>query len=236
MTIPSDIARGFTLRLQAVFGGDLAAVILYGSAVRGAYRKNVSDINILVILEKSSPAKIFELGQKTGALMRRRRIVPLIMTRKEFASSADVFPMEYGDILEARSVLFGDERILDISLSRANLRLQLEEKLRGAVQDIRSMLGCAAGRRRLLGKFFVGWSGIGGSLPRALLRLKGIERTPPDAEALLARVEAEYGVSTRGFADLNRFRQGEKLPPLDLAESLLESLKALTEIVDGETA
>ncbi|MDR1909939.1 MAG: nucleotidyltransferase domain-containing protein, partial [Spirochaetaceae bacterium] len=76
----NDIARKFTSEIEAVFGGDLGAVILYGSAVRGGYRRGFSDINILIILERNDTRKIFEAGKRTAALGRKHGITPLIMT------------------------------------------------------------------------------------------------------------------------------------------------------------
>jgi predicted nucleotidyltransferase len=232
-TISSDNLSGFTARLKDVFGPDLVSVIVYGSSVRGTYQKGVSDINLLVILEKASPRKVFAAGQKTRALLRKYRITPFIMTREEFASSADVFPLEYADIQEAHQVIYGDGGILTHNPVRANLRYQLEEKLRGAVGDIRDMLLAAAGSEKILGTLLLQWSGVGAALFRGLLRLKGAAGIPEDAGGLLEAVSAQYGVPVEGFSALLRFRGGEKTAPLPLAEALLEALKALARAVDA---
>jgi hypothetical protein len=223
----------FSSRLQALFGEDLLAVILYGSAARNTYRKGVSDINILVILEKSSPRKIFEAGRAAKSCLRKYRIAPLIMTKTEFTSAADVFPLEYYDMQDAHTVVYGDAEILSLPLSRANLRYQLEEKLRGAVGDIRCMLITSGGNQKLLWKLLVQWSGVGGALFRGLLRLKGIADIPRDTEKLLECVSKEYEITLEGFSALHRFRQGEKADSLTLAESLLEPLKTLVQAVDA---
>ncbi|MDR1929720.1 MAG: nucleotidyltransferase domain-containing protein [Treponema sp.] len=238
-TIQDEITVIFLGRLREVFGEDLWAVLIYGSAARGDYRKDLSDINLLILLEKAQARRIAEAGQKTGAFMRKRRISPLIMTREEFYSAADVFPLEYQDIAEAHRVIFGQLGPEDLFPKTVHLRHQMEEKLRGAVGDLRRMLLAAGGNRRLLGKLLLNWSGAGNTLFRGLLRLKGAESA--GAGGLLDGVSREYGVSVKGFSDLNRLRAGEVggkstgqgETALELADSLLDSLVKLAAAVDA---
>jgi len=230
----------FTDRLKEVFAGDLLAIVLYGSAAAGSYFEGVSDINVLVILEKSSAAKLSLLGKTAKTLLRKYRISPFIMTREEFTTAADVFPLEYYDILEANEVVYGNKEIIRISVNKENLRLQLEEKLRGAVGDIRGILIQAGGNEKPLEKFILGWSSFGGVLFRGLLRLKGKGVTGLDAEATIALVAKEYGVSLEAFSALNRLRQSKKISqlkptvtPTAFTETLLETLGVLVQKVDA---
>jgi len=217
--------------MKDVFAGDLASVILYGSAARGAYRRGVSDLNILILLEKSYPRRIFLFGKKAGRLIRRFRITPLIMSVPEFQGSADVFPMEYADMAEARRVLHGPDPAFP-ALTRTNLRHQLEERLRGAVNDLRQMLIAAEGRERALGRFLRNWSGVPNAIFRGLAGLRGAAAARDPGETLVF-VAREYGIPTDAFTDLGRLRGGESIPPGDLAGRLLEALKALAAAVDA---
>jgi len=226
----------FTVKLKEVFTGDLLAIVLYGSAAAGSYSDGVSDINVLVILQKGSAAQLSLLGKTSKTLLRKYRISPFVMTREEFTTAADVFPLEYCDILEANEVIYGIKEIIKITVSKENLRLQLEEKLRGAVGDIRGMLIHSGGNERPLEKFILGWSSFGGVLFRGLLRLKGKSVTGLDAEAAIALVEKEYGVSLEAFSALNRLRQSKRIgsqKPTAFAETLLEALGVLVQKVDA---
>lgn len=231
--IKSDIEEKFVSLVKEVFGNDLLSVMLYGSAARGAYRKNVSDINILIILETSIPRKIFRLGKTAARLFSRLRITPLIMTRKEFVSAADIFPMEYHDIRDSHRVLYGNGETGELLLTMTNLRHQLEERLRGAVNDLRHMLIAASGKEKILGHYLKSWSGAQNALFRGLLRLKKAESLPTDPEALLEQTSREYGIPTAAFTDLNILQRGGKISALKAAEGLLESLKALAAAVDS---
>jgi len=226
----------FTARLKEVFAGDLLAIVLYGSAAAGSYFDGVSDINVLVILGKCSAAQLSLLGKTAGTLLRKYRISPFIMTHEEFNTASDVFPLEYCDILEANEIVYGNEEITKITVGKENLRLQLEEKLRGAVSDIRGMLIKTGGNERPLEKFIFGLSSFGALIFRGLMRLREKSVTGLDAEATIALVEKEYGVSLEAFSVLNRLRQDKKIHPLKptaFAETLLEALCVLVRKVDA---
>ena len=61
----------------------------------------------------------------------------MMFTATEWKSSADVFPMEYADILERHKVLFGDDPTTGISVDRSDLRLQVEQQALGKLLHLR---------------------------------------------------------------------------------------------------
>ena len=230
------IMTEFTASLKEVFAGDLLAVVLYGSAAGSTYNADISDINVLVLLEKSGAEGIFKFGRKVKTLMRKNVISPVIMTLEEFTTAADAFPLEYSDITEEHAFIFGNKDILNIKTDKRNLRLQLEEKLRGAAAEIRGMLITAGGNEKLFRRLILRWSSLGAVLFRGLLRLKEKNVAGMDAQSIFAQVEAEYKVSLEGFSVLNRMRQKKKLPSLaasSLADMLLEPIMSLIHTVDA---
>ena len=232
----NNVITEFTAQLKEVYSDDLLAVILYGSAAGTNYQSGVSDINVLVILENSNAAKMFSLGKALKSILQKNRISPFIMTREEFTTSADVFPLEYCDILENNSVVYGNSDILKIKVNMANLRFELEEKLRGAVGDLRSMLIASSGSEKTLKDLILSWSGIGNIIFRGLLRLKNINCSGMDSKAILAEVEKTYDVKLEAFLLLNDLRQSKKnltVEALAFVDTLLEPLKALVRTVDA---
>jgi hypothetical protein len=61
----------------------------------------------------------------------------MMFTSAEWKSSADVFPMEYADILERHNVLFGDDPTTGISVASSDLRLQVEQQALGKLLHLR---------------------------------------------------------------------------------------------------
>ena len=75
----------------------------------------------------------------------------MTMTLEEWRRSADIFPMEYADILERNRVLHGAPPFEGIAVDRADLRLQLEQQVMGKLLQLRqgpcSPAPTASGRR-----------------------------------------------------------------------------------------
>ena len=229
------VVEEFSTWLKDIFSDDYTALVLYGSAVGNNYCENRSDINLLIILENNNTDKLLKLGSSVKNLIRNHRISTVTMTRNEFVSSADVFPLEYSDILENHTLIYGNSEILDITVSMENLRLQLEEKLRGAVSDIRNMLIAAEGNEKNLGKLILNWSSLGGVLLRGLLRLKGINVTNLDSKTISSEVEKIYKVSLEVFSVLSRLRLDNVAnthAAATLVDALLDTLSSLVNEVD----
>ena len=62
---------------------------------------------------------------------------PMTLTLEEWRRSADIFPMEYADILERNRVLHGAPPFEGITVDRSDLRLQLEQQVMGKLLQLR---------------------------------------------------------------------------------------------------
>jgi predicted nucleotidyltransferase len=138
--IKEAVEQSFIQLLKDNFGENLLSVILYGSYVSGDFVHGVSDVNVLVIIDRANSDQFRDLGKRAHKLMRKYKITPLILTRTDFNSSADVFPMEYADIRDRNRVLFGEDETKSLALEKKNLRHQLEERLRGSVASLRQLI------------------------------------------------------------------------------------------------
>ena len=196
---------------EEAFGEDLRGVILYGSGAGGNFVRGISDVNILVILERLDSQTLERFGRRAARLLHRHRIAPLVMTRDEFVSSADVFPMEYLDIRQRHVVLLGRDDTADLELTTRNLRHQIEDGLRGSLSVLRQVLLGARGRPRALRRFLKRWLGAQTAVLRGLLRLKTEEAVPLDMRELLASIGREYGVDTSAFLGLLTLRERGKV-------------------------
>ena len=94
-------------RLKRAHGDRLLSVILYGSAASGEHNQHFSDINVLCVLTRVTPAElaasapIFEWWRSLG------NPPPLLLSEEEVRTSTDCFPIEFHDMQERRRVLFG---------------------------------------------------------------------------------------------------------------------------------
>jgi hypothetical protein len=200
-------------QLRAAYKERLASVVLYGSAARGDHIPKRSDYNVLVLLESLESARLDSASFVAASAVARAwreagNPPPMTMTMEEWRSSADIFPMEYADILERNRVLHGEPPFAGLTVSPADLRLQLERELMGKLLQLRqgALLAGTDGKRQA--------ELVGASLStmmtlfRAILRLHG-ERPPGENVATATRVGALVGFDPAPFLRAVRHARGE---------------------------
>ncbi len=234
--ILEKVEKAFVPLVRDVFSNKLVSVILYGSAVKGRFSDGISDVNVLILIAEESPDEVISLGKKSSRLIWKNRITPLILTISEFINSADVFPMEYLDIRNSRKVIYGSDVTEKLQITKANLRHQVEEQLRGSITSLRGTLLRGRGKAAVSKRFLKEWFGAQNALFRGLLRLKGEDEIPSDPEEIAGRLSEVFGVSTDALRDISRFRNGEKLDPNTVVKKLLSLLSQVAASVDSMDA
>jgi len=218
--------------LGEAFGENLVSVMLYGSYVSGNFVKGVSDINVLILLKEVKFEQLKTLGIKSRKLFRKYNITPLFLTEKGFFNSCDVFPMEYFDIKDRHRVIYGEDKTTSITLTRKNLRHQIEDRLRGNIVSLRQLIVQSGGNKRIISRELKVWAGPLNALFRGILRLSGDTTVPIDSEEILKKLSKVTSVDTTAFIDLFRFKKGQKFDLVALTERVVLSLENLIEHVD----
>jgi predicted nucleotidyltransferase len=126
-------------RLKEASSANLQSVILYGSAARGGYHPDYSDLNVLCVL---SSLAIEELGRVAPVVRwwvaEQKEPAPLFFTTEELRQSADVFSIELRDMQDSRRVLFGSDPIATMKLPSNLHRIQVEHELRTVLLKLRN--------------------------------------------------------------------------------------------------
>ena len=203
MTLDDLVAR-----LREALGDALGAVVLYGSAAGREHHEKFSDYNVLVLVERLGSA---ELGPKMARLSRQWRDAgnppPLMLTTQEWRGGADIFPMEYADILERHRVLHGTLPLDGVAVSMHELRLQVEHEAMAKLLQLRAGILAADGdakRQRAL---------LAASLSTFMVIFRAVERlhglTPAaDYDALSRGVGRRAGFDAESFVRVAQHRRG----------------------------
>ena len=124
-------------RLRAAHAEKLTSVILYGSGAGSDYQSGFSDLNVLSVLTEIT---VVELGQAEPVFAWWRKQghpAPLLMSELEVQTSTDCFPIEFHDMQEQRSVLFGKDLIAGLVIDSSFYRAQVERELRAKLLRLR---------------------------------------------------------------------------------------------------
>ena len=221
-------------RLVSALGSALDAVVLFGSAAGAEHHATHSDVNVLVLLARLGAAELSPaFAQVTRDWAADGQPAPMIMTTEEFRRSADIFPIEIGDILARHRVLHGVVPFADMRVQRADLRLQLEQEAMGKLLKLRGAVLAAAGdaerQRALLAKSFSTFM----VLFRALERLAGAE-PPAGYDALVGAAAVRVGFDASPWLAVAAYRRGTSTlaDPKALLAGYLAGAEKLAAYVD----
>lgn len=202
-------------QLRAVYGTDLVAVVLYGSAARGEHLEKHSDLNVLVVVERIGMEQLRKEAPVAQAWREAGNPPPLTLTRVEWLGSADIFPMEYADILAHHKVLAGSLPLDGVRVDMKDFRLQLEHEAMSKLLRLRHAVlnvgGDLSAQQALLEQSVSTMM----VLVRATLRLLG-EEPAADSEAACARATERTGVELSAVLRVVRHLRAKE--PMSKAE------------------
>ncbi len=203
-----QVLQQFVQDVQGLYGGDLVAVFLYGSAAAGEHVPDRSDINVAVLLRELTPALLRKAALRLRSWHRDGLATPLFFDAESLHDSLDVFPIEFLDMQERHRTLSGPDLFASLHIERANLRLQCEQELRGKLLKLRqSYVECSHSPADLERILAVAVSSIV-VLVRTLLRLGGGDPAG-GGDAVLNRAQSRFGISTGALRKANQLKRGE---------------------------
>jgi len=195
-------------QLQAAHGDALEAVVLHGSAARHQ-DASAGAMDVLVVVRSLSDASMGAAGAATRAWMEAGNPAPLTLTSAEWKASGDIFAIEYADILSAHRVLYGALDTNGISVTRRDLRLELEREVVGKMLQLRRELMARHGQRAAERALLASAHGTIFALLRGTLRLAdGVTAPHADGDAVARDVAVRAGFDAAPFLALRAHRHG----------------------------
>lgn len=195
-------------QLRGAHGDALECVALYGSAARHP-EGYAGATDVLVVVRSLSDAGLRAAGAAARAWMEAGNPAPMTLTSAEWATSADIFAMEYADILAAHRVVDGALRTEGVVVRRSDLRLQLEREVMGKVLQLRRELQARGGNAEAERALLTAAYGTIFAIFRATLRLtNGVTAAHSDSGAVAAQVAALAGFDAAPFQALVSQRHG----------------------------
>jgi len=123
---------------RTIFGAELTAIILYGSAAGDDFIDGKSDINLLIILTERGIADLRRAIEPVRRWRKHKVAPPLVMTKSYLDSSLDSYPVEFINMKQSHRVLFGEDVLAELLFEPKNVRLQIERELKGKLLLLRS--------------------------------------------------------------------------------------------------
>jgi len=206
-----EALKGLVDDLRATHGDNLASVVLYGSAAAGDHIELRSDYNLLIALKRITPEDLRQAQAPMREWQRLGHPLPIYFTVEELSDAADVFPIEFHQMANARIVLYGHDPFEFVKLSDANLRHQTEYELRSKLIQLRRLYIPASVSIEKLCDLMSNSLASFASLFRAVLMLHGQEApvSKPDCVRATARL---LRLDPAPFERIFEFRASDSLP------------------------
>jgi hypothetical protein len=228
--------KAFIDDLKATHGSNLASVILYGSAATGDHIAHHSDYNLLIALNKISPADLRAAQAPVREWHRMGHPTPLYFTAAEVKDALDVFPIEFNQMQKARVVLFGDDLLAGAVLTNEHLRHQTEYELRSKLIQLRRRYIPASNSAEQLVMLMHDSLGSFVALFRAALLLHGVE--PPLAKAeIIVATEKHLHLNGDVFARIMALtekgaKQPDDVKANEIFTAYMEEIERVIDAVD----
>ena len=233
---PKRVFSDVTADYKAVFGNDLVAIVLYGSAAGPDFQPGSSDINFMVVLTEAGIRHIdqaFGLVDKWG---KRGAAIPLFLTESYIESSLDVFPMEYLGFQRKHIQIYGKNILKDLAFKSQYVRLQCEREVKGKLLLLREAFMESRGKAKALKGVLKEAVPALIAIFETLLYLKGIEIPGTRRDAVRAATKA-FGIDGDLFRRILDFREASVHIPdqeiVALFKSCLHELERLSNIIDA---
>lgn len=202
--LPSTLTQTVSA-LQEALGNNLYSCCLYGSAVRGDAIEGVSDINLLIVLEKSSAEAHLAISRVIGG---NPNIEPFVLGWRGFERSVRAFAPKFLSIQRNYRVLCGADPLKEIRVDAQLERFLCEQALR----NLRLRLAytfIVRARNRAYGNF------LARSVTPLFLRLSEILRLegrdlPKEMSERIPLLAREIGLDEQLLRDLLAFKSNPR--------------------------
>lgn len=193
--------------------------------------KKVLGANLLTLAEYNNGdetrclAICNNLDFKTLTDLKKVDIIPMVLTKEEIKNAVDVFPVEFLNIKRHNKILYGEDILKDIVVSKDDLRRQLEFEFRSKLIHLRQAYIKSHGED--LEDLILNAVPTLAPIIGALMYIKGVEsKYDPDL------IKVMIGIDTRIVMDIYKIRIGKSRFEGDRNKYVDRLINVLTKVGD----
>jgi len=227
--------KAFAEKLRVGLGDNLKSITVVGSSLTDDFKPGRSDINTVLVLGEQGLDSLRILAAMTKAISRKNLAAPLLMTEAYIERSRDVFGIEFLDFQLTHETILGDDPFAELSIAKADVRLQCERELKATLIRLRQGYIASAANNRLVRDILASAAGLLLPLLRAILWLQDSDR-PKQAEPVFLKAAEQFAINVDSLIDARKWRHEkshlneEKIATV--FESIYTTVEQLALIVD----
>lgn len=210
------LIQPYVNEMLKIHQNNIVAIFVCGSATGEDYIPKVTNITLLIVLEKLEFKDLQKSLKVVSNGIKKKIAAPLLLTRLHMETSTDVFPVEFLEMKENHLLLYGEDLLTGLEINPAHIRLFCEQQLKGKLIRIRqAYLEIGLKRKGIEALLKESLDALTPTF-RNLLRLKG--KTPPvQSQAIYRQLCNEFGLKQEVFlAILQDAKNDEKIAAQDV--------------------
>lgn len=224
-----EVLDGVVEAARRAFGDDLRCIVLYGSAAEGRLRAT-SDVNLMFVLGRFEEGKANLFREPFRFASAAVAVNAMFVLEDEIGTAAREFAQKFADMKRRHLMLFGDDPLTNITITREAIVRRLQQMLLNLAMRLREMYVERSLREEQCALTIAEATGPLRAAAASILELEGRGTLAPK-EALYAFV---HDLGPSDFVDLlphlSEARERRVLPPgraADLLFTTLELARAL---------
>jgi predicted nucleotidyltransferase len=227
-TLPPNVGRvltEFIEQARTAFANDLRAVVLYGSGAEGKLRPT-SDVNLLLVLSSFDQTKADQLREPLRLAAAAIQLRAMFLLESELRPAMEAFAVKFGDIMRRRRVLYGDDPLTGISISRIDSIFRLKQTLLNLTLRLREAYIARGLREEQLVAVIADMAGPLRSCAATLLELEGTPvASPKEALQQVAASLPNGAGQAEQISRISEARQERTLAPGVAAPTLFHLIE-----------
>lgn len=219
--------------LRVIFSTRLTSLVVYGHHAAGTASPS-TPAHTMAVVDDVGFADLDACARQARRWRADGVAVPLMISRREFARSLDVFPLEFGAIILNHRVVFGDDPFDGLAVKEQDVRRACEIDVKGHLLHLRESYVERRGEMDAVARLVEASAAALRTLAGNVARLDGQRTTSPAALAshLTTALGPVHGRTLATVLSLN----DTPLAPADAARifpDYLAAAEALAWYVDG---
>lgn len=130
-----DVVDRLLADLRVIFAARLTSLVVYGRHAGSASAGG--PLHTLALVDDIGYADLEGCARQARRWQDDGLAVPLMIGRREFARSLDVFPLEFGAIISSHRVVFGDDPFAGLAVNDQDVRRACEIDVKGHLLHLR---------------------------------------------------------------------------------------------------
>jgi predicted nucleotidyltransferase len=208
------------------FGADLRSIVLFGSGAEGRLR-TTSDLNLMFVLKKFDKKTVDSFREPMRTAYVAGHVTAMFILESELPQAAEAFAVKFDDIGRRRRILYGEDLIAKISISRSAKKSKLCQILLNLALKLRERYAMISLREEQLALVIAETAGPLRSAAATLLELEE-QKTASPKEALQLVANSLNGANwSKTIEQISIARESRKLPPGAAAPAMFQLMELI---------